>query len=321
MALLGCLAFSAYVLWRTEQVHAAEQTAREKTEKLLGTILNEVTRLRIEQSAEGQGPAALLERLRVYAPLLADARTTEPDFQNAKKELQAIVRAFESCGREAWPPIIKRLEEADPRQDFDEIKYLLEILIRLDPGAGKQITKEVLQGHRLPLPRLRWWAADLLISHDKPLAAMLLRKILMTESSRGIDINRAMSVGLKIPDPAALSATGFNNYVQRYLRTEDPKTEETLLMLITRVEHDAITIQDCIKELGRRKSTRALPTIEKIYDNPPNKQQNPLFLVICIRAIEAIAGKDAIDWFEEKLKTAPTDIVANALQAAIDKHR
>ena len=320
IALLGSLAFSSYAFWRTEQALVSQEQVIKKNQESLGAILNEMTRIRIEQSAEGQGPTALLEKLKVYAPLTADARVTEPDFQNAKKELLAIVRAFEACGKQAWGPIMERRREADPKKDFQELKYLLETLIRIDPPAGKQITKEVLQGYRLPFPRLRWWAADLLISHDKKLAANLLRQILLTESSRGIDVNRAMSAGIKIPDPAAFSTTGFNNYVQRYIRSEDPKTEDTLLMLLTRVEHDSITIQECIKELGERKSTKALTTIKKIYNNPPNNQQNPLFLVICIRAIEQIAGKDCIPWLEEKLKTAPTDKVANTIQAMLDKH-
>lgn len=321
IALIGSLLFSGYSFWRADEALAAQQASIEKNQESLDAVLGELTRMRIEQSSEGKGPQALLEKLRVYAPLTADARTTEPDFQNAKKELLAIVLAFESVGQAAWAPIIDRLGEVDASRDFNEIKYLLEILIRLDPPAGKQITKEVLQGHRLPFPRLRWWAADLLLSHDKPLAGNLLRQILLTESSRGIDVNRAMAAGLQIPDPAAFATTGFNNYVQRYIRSEDPRLEDTLLMLLSRVEHDGVTIQECIKELAKRKSARALPTIKKVYDNPPHEQQNPLFLVICVRAVDDIEGKAAIPWLEQKLKTAPTDTVANAIQAVLDKHK
>ena len=239
-----------------------------------------------------------------------------------EKELQSIVRAFESCGKqEAWHPVLDRLEAADVKEDFHEIKYLLEILIRLDAPAGKQITKEVLQGHRMPFPRLRWWAADLLLSHDKQLAAQLLRQILLTESSRGMDVDRAASAGIEIPDPAAFSTTGFNNYVQRYIRTEEPKVEDTLLMVMTRTEHDSITIKECMKELGRRKSQRALPVIKRLYDNPPNSVQDPLFLQIAIRAIDDIAGKDELAWYEAKLKSAPTDLIAKTLTAIIEKHK
>ena len=113
IALLGSLAFSSYAFWRTEQALVSQEQVIKKNQESLGAILNEMTRIRIEQSAEGQGPTALLEKLKVYAPLTADARVTEPDFQNAKKELLAIVRAFEACGKQAWGPIMERLREAD----------------------------------------------------------------------------------------------------------------------------------------------------------------------------------------------------------------
>jgi hypothetical protein len=218
--------------------------------------------------------------------------------------------------------VTERLRQADPTKDFDEIKILMEIAIRLNAPAGKQIAKEVLFGQRMPFPRLRWWAADLLLNHDKPLAGQLLRQILLTESSRGVDLSRAQSMGVPIAtDKAAFATTGFNNFVQRYIRSEDPRLEETLQLLLTRVEHDAVTIQECIKELGARESIAAIDSIKKVYDNPPLDQQNPLFLVICVRAVESILGKAAIPWLEEKLKTAPTDTVAKAIQTALDKHK
>jgi hypothetical protein len=235
--------------------------------------------------------------------------------------LKAIVLAFESCGNDAWKPVTDRLREADAKIDFNEIKWLMEIAIRLDAKAGKQIAKEVLQGHRLPYPRLRWWAADLLLSHDKPLAGQLLRQILLTESSRGVNLNRAQAAGIQAPSQAAYATTGFNNFVQRYIRSEDSKLEETLTLLLTRIEHDAITVQECIKELGKRKSLPALASIKKVYDNPPLEQQNPLFLNICVNAVDKIEGEASVAWLEEKLKTAPTDAVANAIQTVLDKHK
>ena len=319
VALIGAIGFAGYTWLQTESVLSAQAKQLKKVDETLEKMLGEITRMRLEQTSEGQGPAALLEKLKTYAPLTADARITEPDFQNAKRELVAIVRAFESCGEAAWAPVTERLREVNVKADFDEIKWLMEIALRLNPEAGKQIAKDILQGHRLPYPRLRWWAADLLISHDKQLAGQLLRKILMTESSRGVNINRTQ--GAKIPDKAAYATTGFNNFVQRYIRSEDSKLEETLTLLLTRVEHDAITIQECIKELGKRKTQSALASIKKVYDNPPLEQQNPLFLNICVKAVDDIQGAACVEWLEEKLKTAPTDAVARAIQAVLDKYK
>jgi len=321
VALIGAIGFAGYTWLQTKTELAAQAVQLKKVDATLEKMLGEITRMRLEQTSAGPGPLALLEKLKIDAPLTADSRITEPDFQNAKRELIAIVRAFESCGGDAWEPVTARLRKADVKTDFNEIKWLMEIAIRLDAKAGKQIAKDVLQGHRMPFPRLRWWAADLLLSHDKPLAGQLLRRILMTESSRGINLDRAQGAGMQIPDQAAYATTGFNNFVQRYIRSDDSKLEETLTVLLTRVEHDAVTIQECIKELGKRKSLPALTSIKKVYDNPPLEQQNPLFLNICVHAIDQIEGEASVAWLEEKLKTAPTDVVANTIQTLLDKHK
>ncbi|MFT4839784.1 MAG: hypothetical protein ACI90M_000234 [Candidatus Azotimanducaceae bacterium] len=321
IALIGAIGFAGYTWLQTETVLAAQSKQLKKVDETLEKMLGEITRMRLEQTSEGQGPQALLEKLKVYAPLTADARIAEPDFQNALRELKAIVRAFESCGDTAWEPVTSRLREADVKKDFNEIKWLMEIAIRLDEKAGKQIAKDVLQGHRMPFPRLRWWAADLLLSHDPQLAGHLLRQILMTESSRGINLDRAQGSGMQIPDKAAFANTGFNNFVQRYIRSDDKKLEQTLTLLLTRVEHDAITIQECIKELGKRKTTAALTSIKKVYDNPPLEQQNPLFMNICVHAIDQIEGAASVAWLEERLKTAPTDSIAKNIQAVLDKYK
>ena len=55
--------------------------------------------------------------------------------------------------------------------------------------------------------------------------------------------------------------------------------------------------------------------------SPPLEQQNPLFLNICVHAIDQIEGEASVAWLEEKLKTAPTDVVANTIQTLLDKHK
>ena len=318
-ALTGVVAFTGYQSWsngrqlqdQAERLAASQQTVEE--------LLGEVTRLRIEQSVDGMGAPALIERLQTYAPLLSDARVTEPDYKNAKKEIVAILRAFESLDKEeAWGPVVARLEEADPRKDFEEVKWLLEIAVRVDLTAGKQIVKEVMLGLRLPNPRLRWFACRVMTERDIQLARQLMRRILDTESARGINTDRAATYGMAVPDKAAYAVTGFNNFVSRYLQTDDPKTEDTLIQLLHRVEHDQITIQECVRELGRRKSKRAVKLIKKLYDNPPLAQQNPLFFGHVIDAIATIEGKDSIEWLESKLPTAATDVVAARIQNALD---
>ena len=311
--------FAGYQAWRNGDQLRAQGEQLTKSQLTIEAMLGELTRLRIEQSAEGMGAAALLEKLQTYAPLMSDARATEPDYQNAKKEIQAILRAFEALGKEdGWRPLVARLETADPRKDFDEVKWLLEAAVRLDLTAGKQIVKDVMLGQRLPNPRLRWFACRVMSNRDIQLARQLLRQILLTESARGINTDRAATYNMPVPDKAAYAVTGFNNFVTRYLQTDDPKTEDTLMQLLLRVEHDQITIQECVKELGRRKCKRAVKLIKKLYDAPPLAQQNPLFLGHVIDAIATIDGADAVEWLESKLPNAATDVVAARIQNALD---
>lgn len=310
LLLLG-VAASASLTWLTRATLAAQQGELAALRATLDDVLGEVTRLRVEQSAKSKGPKGLLEKLAVYAPLAANSRTTEPDFENAKAELVAIIRAFESIGSDAWAPVQERLASLDTTADFDQIKWLLEASMHIDPLAGKQQLKEVLLGQRMPNPRLRWWAAELLLRNDKPLAADLLRRILLTESSRGVNPDRiGQYPGMAVPDAAAFAQTGFNNFVQKYLRTDDDRIEETLLLLLGRVEHDSITIQDCVKELGRRRCARAVAPIQQLYANPPLQQQNPLFLIHCVRAVHEILADGANDWLEQVVANAPTPEVA-----------
>ncbi|HEX5051791.1 MAG TPA: hypothetical protein VFZ65_08475 [Planctomycetota bacterium] len=310
-ALLGLAAYALSEVGRRVDA-LARQAATNET--VLRQVQAEVTRMRLEQSAGTQGPAALLMKLRTYAPMLVSARTTEPDYRSAQKEMQAILLAFGSIGEDAWAPIMERLGQLRGDKNFDEVKWLLEAAVRVDPKAGKALVHDVLLGQRLPSPRLRWYAARMLIDLDKQLAQAALRQIMRTESSRGINLDRAQAYGAAIPDQAAFATTGFNNFVQLYVLSEDPKIDETLLMVIGRSEHDPITIQECVEALGKRHCAAAVEAIQRLYKNPPLHQENPLFLVKCVDALHEIQGEGARSFLEEALRTTDTETVANHIK-------
>ncbi|MCA8974247.1 MAG: hypothetical protein KDC98_05970 [Planctomycetes bacterium] len=318
--LLGIgLCLVGYQLHRENQrIEALEQrlAAREAT---LEEILGEVTRTRIEQRTQYKGPAGLLEKLSVFAPLLSNASTTAPDHAAAKEEMAAILRAFRSIGKDAWEPIHERFAKLDPTKDFDELKWLLEAAVVVDEKRGSELANKVLLGLEKPTARLRWHAANLLIERNRKLAQLSLRQILLTESSRGINSERAAAYGSAIPDAAAYSQTGFYNFVTRYRMTDDPEMDTTLLMVIGRSEHDQQTVQECVKILGQRRCQRAVPAIEKLYLNPPGFQHNPLFQNHCITALAAIQGEGARPFFEKILPDATTDTVANYLKRLLEK--
>ncbi|MCA8963661.1 MAG: hypothetical protein H6838_20625 [Planctomycetes bacterium] len=309
------------VTWRQSEQLQRLADAEAASHKQLEDIYAEITRIRLEQRSDQKGPEGLLAKLRAYAPMLVSARTTAPDYKNAQEEMEAILRAFETMGHDAWPFIRGRIGELKADKNFDELKWLLEAAVRVDPKAGSELLKQVLQGTLLPSARLRWLAADRLIAHDKPLAQQLLRQILETESARGVNLERAAAYNLPIPDQTAGSASGFFNFVVHYIRSEDPKMEDTLLMVIGRTEHDSPTLKECVEELGRIKSQKAIEPIERLFKNPPGRVEDPIFLNKCLDALDSIQGAAAVPFFEEALKAASTESVAKHANALLAKYR
>jgi len=310
LAVIAAVATGAFVLHRQEQRLQELTATAAKNDATLQEILGEVTRVRLEQRNEALGVNGLLAKLRKYSPMLTSSRIPEPDYQYARAEMDAILRALATIGKDAWDPITARLRDLKADQDFDEARWLLRAATRVDPLPGKEIVKEVLAGKRLPSSRLRLDAARLMTEIDRPLAQTMLRQIMLTESSRGVNLERA-GADYAIPDPAALSASGFHNFVAQYVDSGDDQIDDTLLMVVGRSEHDLTTIQKCVEYLGKRRCERAVETIEKLYRKPPFHQENPLFMNHCLTALNAIRGDAARPFLEEALRTTTSDIVAN----------
>lgn len=318
VATIAAATYAGFALWQTQNRLQGIQQQLDRNEAALTEVLGQVTRFRIEQSAAGKGPSALLEKLRTFAPLLASSRTTQPDYQSANKEMSSIYTAFASLGDDGLRLILARLAELTGDRDFDEVKHLLKAALHTDAKAGVQLLQEVLLGTKLPSARLRWWAAQELPKYDLPLAQNLLRQIVLTESARGFNPDR-MPVGAPIPDAAALATTGFHNFISHYVRTDDPKLEDTLLQVMGRAEHDRTTVQECIKELGRRRCARAVPILEKVYQNPPAQQEDPLFQAHTLDALVAIQHEAARAFLERMLPLASTERTAKHIQGLLEK--
>ncbi|MBM4060757.1 MAG: hypothetical protein FJ265_06645 [Planctomycetes bacterium] len=290
-------------------------------DRQLEEIYGEIARLRIEQSTGQMGPAGLLAKLKTYAPLLVSSRTTQPDFEAAKKEMDAVLRAFATMGDRAWDPIVLRMQELDPGKNFDELKWLLEAMVRVDRQKGIDRTEQVLRGTLLPAPRLRWYAARMLIDLDKPRAQAALRHVLATESFRGLNPERAAAHGAPLPDPAATAQNGFANFVQYYVLSDDPELEETLLQVMGRAEHDPMTVQECVEVLGRRRCVAAVEPIRRVLKKPPGNVENPLFQNKCLDALAAIQGKQVVPFLEQALLEATTETVKNHITGLLAKLR
>lgn len=307
LALVGAVGYLGYL------VHglSVQLAARDET---IAAIYGEVTRIRIEQSTGVQGPAGLLQKLKTYAPMVTSSSVTQPDYQAAVKEMNAVLRAMKTVGKDCWQPVQDRIGALDAAKDADELRWLVEASIAVDRAKGLELAHEVVLGHKLPSPRLRWLCADMLLREDRQLAQVTLRQVLLTESARGVNMDRAAAYGAVIPDKSAFATTGFSNFVTKYVQSEDPQTDDTLLMVIGRTEHDQITVQECVKALGAHKCKAAVEPIEQLFQNPPNYQDNPLFQKHCLDALEAILGKDARPFFERMLPLATSDTVRNHLE-------
>lgn len=297
----------------------AEAAFRNSAQETLDRMTNEITRMRIEQRVGGQGPQALMEMLRTHADTLVNARATAPDFQYAQEQMRGVLRAFASLGPDGLAPLRTRFDQLEPQKGFDELRWLLEALVQCDAEKGKQIVVQVLEGKLKPSPRLRWAAAELLQRTDKQLAQSTLRRILLTETSRGIDPNRAAAYNVSVLDPAAVAATGFFNFVMHYLRTEDPQAEETLLQVLSTPQQDIATLQETIEALGGMKAARAQKRIEELYAHPPGAQQNPLFLNKCLDALVAIRGTNCKPWLQEQLAKAEHELVVQHINRLIQE--
>lgn len=138
------------------------------------------------------------------------------------------------------------------------------------------------------------------------------RVTLRAESVRGINPERA-TPGTIILDPT-ITSSGFENFLDRYMRSEDAERAATLQMILGRGEHDLRTLQESIKCLATLKCHEAVPAIEKLYARPPVISENPIFLAICLQAVFDIDGEAARPYLEEQLKTASNELTANKIK-------
>lgn len=292
------------------------RTGQERALAALERIEGEITRIRIEQRAEGSGVTALLEKLDYYAPLLTNASVPEPDYRWMRKEMDAILRAFASIGTEAYEPILERFLSIPAGEQFDRRKWLLEAALAADPVRGKDLVQRVLRGYEPDVPvgsRLRWYAADVLLRVDKARAGLVLREILRSESSRG---PRRGDVGM----PADIQASsGFDKFVARYVASDDPEMENTLVMILGRPEHDLMTHQSCVKALGELESRKAVPFIQKLFQDPPVIHENPIFQNHCLDALAEILGSEACPFFQQELRNVRHELVQAKLRELIKR--
>lgn len=273
--------------------------------------------LRFERGGQS-GASALLEQLRHWAPKLAVATTPSAEIPDIQRRVDDLIAAFRACGPDAWPVLQKAFDTTTSEYDDETRKWLLVAMTRVDATRGRELLARLIRGLDIAAsPRLRLFACDELTRLDKPLAGRVVHDLLGYASSQGINTDRIPLAYAKDLAPhvtGAAAYSGFHNFVARYIATDDPELEPTLLMLLGRSEHDLVTMQECVKELGKRKSKPALARIQELFAAPPGFQDNPLFRNHCLEAIAAIEGARARVWLEARLAEEKSDLVITKLQ-------
>ncbi len=235
--------------------------------------------IRLEADSKGKGIDAILDQLRAWSPELAKASTPDPRARWIENRLGEALDAIAAIGPSAYDPIVAALTAESKRKSPDDElrKWLLRAAARADEARGEQLYVDVLRGTRLqPSPRLRFLAYDDLAKLDKPLAADTLAQILQVESAQGI--TRQVPPELAKDYERVIGTNQFPqffNFIGRFARSGHPDVENILLMLLGRHEHDRMTYQECIKELGDLHSKAALKRIEELYDDPPGREYQP----------------------------------------------
>lgn len=274
-----------------------------------------------QQTKEGLGFPALLEQLRHWGPQMGSSTTPASQFPVIQDRLDHVLAAMASLGSEVFPKLMNAFEEAQPGRDDELQMWLLRAMLEVNETRALDFMTTVLEGMAFRVaPRLRLFAAEKITEIDPKRAAVLLRTVLSTETHNGLDVHRVDPRTLaKYPEAAGniVPYRGFSTFVQKFVATEDEDAEQVLLMVVGRkLQHDFLTLQECVKELGEMRSTNAVGAIEDLFENPP-RNSSPMFRNHCLDALAVIQGSAACEYFQAALLREQLEFVRTKLTELI----
>jgi hypothetical protein len=281
---------------------------REKTDELDARV----ELMRLEQSSEGRGAAAIAEQIRHYAKGLATGTAVE--LPRIRKGLEDAVRALATLGPDGFDATVSAYDE-----ETDDLAraWLLTGLMQVDEMRGKQVAASTIRATaHSPTPRLRSLAARRLADFDKDYAAQVLEEVLLFSSHRGVVRHRVPPQLAEEYADITLQATqtdSFHNFISAYLSCDPENAGRTLTQVLGREEHDQVTLGACIEALGDMQHLPAVERIKELYHRPPGAFANPLFQSKCLRALGKILGKDACPFFQEELLKPQHDSLRTVL--------
>ena len=320
VATLAAVIAAAAAVWSAVRLDGVERRLERATDQL--AELTEVAKLlRLEGASEGRGIAAIIEQIDFWAPQLAAAATPPAATGRIRSTLDDSLDAVGALGESAWQPLITELETPGVRDD-EARKWLLRAALRANPQQAEALLAGVLRGTRLaPSARLRFFAADELLERNRAFAGEVLAQILSIESAKGVTRDVPPEFA---PEYERVIGTNqfpeFFNLIERFVRSRHPDVAAVLQMILGRPEHDLITLQTCVRELGKLGARDALPRIRELYSKPPRGMTSPLFATTCLQAIADLEGAAACDWFREQLSVVDVPVISTKLQDLVKQH-
>jgi hypothetical protein len=323
-AVIALLCVGAYVELRLRSaVITMEETVRRQGETI-DRLEAAVQLFRIEQSSEGQGVEALLEKLAEFAPHMQAQSALTYEYQPRMEE---ILRAFGALGSESFPKILAAYRNSEKNEEDELRKWLLSAAVRVDPDRAEGFLVKVLRGldpthvSLAITPRNRANAAQELVSLDKErhsqVAGEVLAEIFSYESVRGVNPAKVPHhLRGQVPD-VGMDSSGFDLLLNWFLATEYPDKEVVLIQILNGPEHKLITKQTCVKELGELGSRPAADSIRKLYLNDPDAQGNPIFLNYCLDSLGMILRSEACEFFREQQREVKNELVLENLRTLL----
>jgi hypothetical protein len=227
-------------------------------------------------------------------------------------------------GADAEQPLRRAFVEAKPGVEDERRKWLLRALLAVAPARGRELALETVRGFDFPVnPRIRFFAAQLMLEHDKVALGNLLGDILDYESVNGVQGQRLPPEQLKRYSASSLAGQRsplFHNFVDLYVACGIPNADGKLIGVASRPDQDLVTVQKCVKHLGDLESQRAVPLIVRLFERPPEMQANPIFQNHCLDALAKIQGANVCQFLKDTLRRQDSELVQNKLKDLIKQH-
>ncbi|GEM_PF-3475421 len=290
-----------------------EQERRlEVVEERLGRIEEVLSLLRFAKDPEKESLPQVLAALDFWARELEDKGSSLVERKVLEERIEACRKAVRALGKAAVPELVRIFETPGPERRLEYRRNLLRLIDEISPREGEELAARTLKNPAAP-SSLRVLAARLLKRRDGTRAGLLLAKILVSESRKGVRHPMPGSPPLE----RAAASRGFPNFfdlISIFMETDYPHKGETLLLLLDQPEHGIATLNECLKGLISLKEKKALPRLKAIFQGRRPEFRNPLFRMNVARAIAEIAGKGACAWLEAQIVREGDPTVLTRLQ-------